>query len=91
MIEAGELTKKNPNCSEECCSYSPTVVAHNENETAFIIEAGTWNGSRDGSCSHSSANQCINIKNHKQEPEGNSQLLHIVVSLRKKNYLWGHL
>lgn len=27
------------NCSEECCSYPPAVVAHNENETAFIIEA----------------------------------------------------
>lgn len=62
-------------------------MAHNENETAFIIEAGSWNGSRDVSCSQSSANQSINIKNHKQEPEGNSQLLHIIVSLREKNNL----
>lgn len=58
----------------------PIVVAHNENETAFIIEAGSWNSSKDVSCSQSAANQCINIKNHKQEPGGNSQPLHIAVS-----------
>ena len=85
------LKKRNPNCNEECCSYPPTVVAHNENETAFIIEAGCWNGSKDVSYSQSSANQCINIKNHKQEPGGNSQLLHIIVSLREKNNLQGNL
>lgn len=70
-------------------SLAPTVVAHNE--TAFITEAGSWSGSKDVSCSQSSANQCINIKNHKQEPGGNSQLLHIIVSLREKNNPRGNL
>lgn len=66
-------------------------MAHNESETTFIIEAGSWSGSKDVSCSHSSANKCINIKNHQREPEGNSRLLHIIVSLREKNNLQGNL
>lgn len=72
-------------------SYPPTVVAHNEKETAFIKEAGRWNGSKDVSGSQSSANQCVNIKNHKKKPEGNSQLLRVIVSLQKKNNLQGNL
>lgn len=91
-LELGNgLLKKNPNWSEGCCSYSPTVVAHNENESTFIIVDGSWNSSRDVCCSQSSANQCINIKNHKQEPEGIAQLLYIIVSSWEKNDPLGDL
>lgn len=37
------------------------------------------------------ANQCINIKNHEKKPEGNSRLLHVVVSLLNKSNLQGKL
>lgn len=38
--------------------------------------------------------QLINVlilKNHKKKPEGNSQLLRVIVSLQKKNNLQGNL
>lgn len=72
-------------------SYPPHVVAHNENETAFIMATGRWNDSKDVSASQSSANQCINIKNHEKKPEGNSRLLHVVVSLQNKSNLQGNM
>lgn len=72
-----EFNQTSQTRSEERCT--PTVGS------AFINQAQTWNRSRDVSISHSSLNQHINIKNHKQQPEGKSWLLNVVVSQQKTN------